>query len=264
MERMLVLKFLKKELIGKNSAITNPVNVVFEGNSATGTWVAEWIDDGFAQGNPEYVYKASLVNAPSTFIKNNEELTVLPSGSSELICIGINSCSDYLTESECELDSTSLGCGVAYGEVQVNNPLITCGEGGISCECSWISGQCGASYTSVVNISVIGTCFYDETTEDNCDDGFLSYSWESAWVWGHDGFSDWNDGPSESVESDYESIEGLFYYDPYEESNNCQDGSTLVECTASIQVGFFGGWNFIIVIIILVCFYFLREIKKNN
>jgi len=47
----------ENELIGRNPAITNPVNVVFNGASATGTWIAEWIDDGLLQGHPEYVSK---------------------------------------------------------------------------------------------------------------------------------------------------------------------------------------------------------------
>ena len=254
----------EKEFIGRNPATTNPANVVFDGNSATGTWIAEWIDDGVWQENPEYVFKASLVNFPTMEIDDSGELTVLPNGSSEIICVGINSCSDYLTEMECETDGTSLGCGVAYGSVQANNPLITCGEGGVTCGCEWVSNKCGPYYTSVIGSAFIGTCFYDETTDDNCDDGFLSYSWIGTWTWGEsNGWVDWNDGPSGDV-GDYILDGGKYYYDPDKKFDNCEDGSTLVECPASIQVGFFGVWNFIIAIIILVGIYYLREIKHKK
>ena len=246
----------EKELIGRNPAQTNPANAVFNGNSATGTWIAEWIDDGFGQGNPEYVFKASLVSDSNIFIDDSEELTVLPDNLIIDECDNITSCSNYMTSEECVSDL----CEVAEGSVEANNPLITCGEGGVSCECVWVSNNCEPSYTSFAGDYIVGICSYDESTTDDCEDGFLSYFWTASWAWGHDGWVDWNDGPSGDV-NDYVLDNGKYYYDPYGQFEGCQNGSTIVECPASIQVGFFGVWNFIIAVIILVGVYFVMESK---
>jgi len=251
----------ENELIGRNPAITNPVNVVFNGASATGTWIAEYIDDGIGQGNPEYVFKASLVDTPSIVIDDSGELEVLLRIPNP--CIGIDRCSDYSVENECTDDD----CSVAYGDVQEKYPLVTCGEGGVICGCEWVSDNCRSYFTG--NDSFIGTCSYIESTDDDCDDGFFSYDWIATWTWGEG--NGWDsllealtNGPYGSVEADYVSDEGRYYYDPFREYNDCQNGNTLVECPVSIQVGFFGVWNFIIAIIILVGFYFLREMKYKK
>ncbi|MCK4553229.1 hypothetical protein KAT80_03425, partial [Candidatus Pacearchaeota archaeon] len=355
----------ENELVGRNPAQTNPVNVVFNGNTATGTWTAEWIDDGFAQGNPEYVFKASLASDSNIFIDNSGELTVLPdggfggycgdgvintgetcdgtewgpitgcsnfdeftggslscvnckfdtsactggtagscgdgvintgetcdgtewgpitgcsnfdeftggslscvnckfdtsqcTGGFGIYCLNITSCSNYLTSGECSADA----CDVAEASVEANNPLITCGEAGVSCECAWVSNICEPSYTSVAGGYIIGTCSYDESTDDDCEDGFLSYNWIATWTWGHDGWVDWNNGPSSDV-NDYELDAGKYYYDPDSKFDDCQDGSTLVECPASIQVGFFGVWNFIIAVIILGVIYWMWNLRKKK
>ena len=247
------------------SAREKPDNVFFNGNSATGTWIAEWIDDGIGQRDPEYYFKANVVGESETKISStnsNLELKVSKKDDWIVPCDNIEVCSDYLTESECESDDTASGCGVAYGNVQASHPYINCGVG-YSCSCIW-EGVCKSSFQSLDEDGFVGICLDEMSTDDDCDDGFLSYSWTSIWEWGeNNGWTDWNNGPSESVESDYESIDGLFYYDPYGAYDNCQSGSTLTECSAGIQVGFFGSWNFVIAIIILVGFYFFKETNKK-
>ena len=340
-------EIFEKELVGRDAIINNPSNVDFSGTTATGTWVAEWVDDGFGQGNPEYVFKASLVSDSSISIDDSGELTVsqIPPGDSDadidgdgtpniddsdidgdgipnsddpdadgdgimdppydsidpdgdidedgipniddsdmdgdginngddpdadgdgvidgvvefdLSCLSIISCSNYETLSECVTDS----CDVAEGSVNANNPFITCEEGVVECECVWVSESCEPSYTSVADGYIIGTCYYDESTDDDCEDGFLSYSWTKNWIWGeNNGWVDYNDGPSSDI-NDYELDGGIYYYDPDKKFDGCEDGSTLVECPASIGVGFFGVWNFIIAVIILISFYFWREINN--
>jgi len=250
----------ENELIGRYPAQTNPVNAVFNGNSVTGTWIAEYTDDGFAQGEPEYVFKASLVSALYVEIDDSGELTILPDSGGGLECNNITSCSNYLTEGECDTDS----CSVAEGSVEENNPLVSCGEEGVSCECVWVSDSCESSYTNVAGDYIVGTCSYDESTDDDCEDGFLSYSWTSSWIWGHDGWVNWtNSSISGSVIGDYELDNLIYYYDPYGKFNGCQDGSTIVECPVKIQVGFFGFWNFIIAVIILVGIYSFFERNKK-
>ena len=249
----------EKELIGRDSASVNPNNSVFNGSSAVGTWVAEWIDDGFGQGNPEYVFKASLVLNPNVSIDNSSELVVLQEGDISIDeCANMTSCSNYLTSGECVSDS----CDIADGSVEANNPFVDCDLESTSCECAWSTDLCEPSYTEVVGDYIIGTCSYGESTSDDCEDGFLSYSWTKSWLWGHDGWVNWSEGPSESV-GDYKLDSSLYYYDPDGKYDGCSDGSTKVECPASVQVGFFGFWNFIIAMVFLFGIYFMMERKKK-
>ena len=248
----------EKELVGRDSASVNPSNSIFVGNSTNVSWVAEWIDDGFGQGNPEYVFKASLVSDSSVNVDNSSELVVLLE---EIVideCANMTSCSNYLTSGECSTDA----CDIADGSVEANNPLVDCSADGTSCECAWSGSICEPSYTEVIGDYIIGTCSYDESTDDDCADGFLSYSWTKNWLWGHDGWADWNDGPSVDV-GDYKLDSSLYYYDPNGKFDGCSDGSTKVECPASVQVGFFGFFQIVVVMIFLVGIYIIRGNKKD-
>jgi len=262
---MVQFEVFEKELVGRDPAQTNPVNVVFSESSATGIWIAEWIDDGALQGNPEYVFKASLVNTPSMVIDDSGELIVVPSGGVVDDCINIKSCSDYLVEEECINDDSSVGCGVAAGNVEANHPFVICGEG-YDCACIWDAEdeECRPSYTSSPK-GYSGICADDEYTEDDCDDGFLMYNWTSDWTWGHEGWS--SDTECKNVQETSGCVEGedgRWYYDPDGSYDGCQPGGTVVECPAHIQVGFFNVWNFIIAIVILVAIYFLMERKRKK
>ncbi len=90
----------------------------------------------------------------------------------------------------------------------------------------------------------------------------MSYSWTSSWVWGHTGWANWTDGPSSDI-VDYVLDNGKYYYDPNGKFNDCEDGNTEIECSTSIQVGFFGFYNIIAVIIILIGIYYRIEVKKK-
>src|SRR3989344_5581432 len=57
-------KDFASDLLGGDDPINaNPLNVVFNGASASGTWVSEWQDDGLAgtAGDPEYYFTATVV-----------------------------------------------------------------------------------------------------------------------------------------------------------------------------------------------------------
>ena len=130
--------------------------------------------------------------------------------------------------------------------------------------CAWVSERCEPAYTNIVGGYLIGTCSYSETTDDDCEDGILSYSWSASWTWGEgNGWVDWNDGPSADV-NDYKLDGGKYYYNPNGKFDGCVDGSTIVECLASVQVGFFGVWNFIVAIFILVGVYSFFEFNKKE
>ena len=253
--KAVMFEVFENELIGRDAVLSNPANVNFSGSSATGSWIAEWIDDGFAQGNLEYVFKASLVSASYVEIDDSGELKVLP-GDGSIDCSNVTSCSNYLTFGGCVSDS----CDVVEGSVESNNPLVDCSAGDVRCECSWVSDSCEPAYTSIAGGYIVGTCSYKESTSDDCEDSFLSYSWTKTWTWGHEGWVDWNDGPSVSVE-DYELDSGKYYYDPDEKFDDCVDGNTLVECPASIQLGFFNSWNLIVAVIVLIGVYYFRNKK---
>ena len=153
-----------------------------------------------------------------------------------LNCNEVVTCLDYTDQSLCENDNAL--CQVASDsipeDVDCNDPLI-------ECFCSWnVSGNvCNPSFTvSEMEIEVeieIGTCTYTSETGDNCDDGFLSYSWTADW-----------DGTPESR--------------PLE----CVDGSRTIECPAQIQLGFFGIYNFIVTALIIAVIYILLILRGRK
>ncbi len=59
------------DLIGDDPVITNPINAVFSGNTATGSWTAEWQDDALT--DPEYYFIATLaLNLTETITSTNQ------------------------------------------------------------------------------------------------------------------------------------------------------------------------------------------------
>ncbi len=129
------------DLVGDDPVTTNPVNVVFSGNSATGTWIAEWQDDdGVIESNPpEYFFIARFGESEqiisSTSLEDELTVTQIP----QAYCSNITICSDYFDDNNCENDI----CGVANNSV-IN---VTCGQG-YYCYCAWIGGVCSASWTA--------------------------------------------------------------------------------------------------------------------
>ena len=59
-----------------NAAIQNPPSTFFSGGSAGSTWTAEWVDDGFGQGDPEYFFIATV---GSQNLQSSNQLSVSPS-----------------------------------------------------------------------------------------------------------------------------------------------------------------------------------------
>jgi hypothetical protein len=119
--------------------ITNPANVVFNGNSVSGTWVAEWQED--FSGDPEYFFIAKVVGEDEAITSSTQlenELTVSKKIYSN--CTDIFLCGNYDTEEECNNDN----CDVAD---EMNIPNIDCDDPNVICECSWTSGMCAFSWT---------------------------------------------------------------------------------------------------------------------
>lgn len=146
-------------------------------------------------------------------------------------CQNIVLCSDYSSSASCGNDN----CQIAINNIPNN---VDCSDPAINCYCSW-NTQCDSEFklTNTGTNTTIGTCTYVENTADDCSDGFLSYSWISAWTGAQ------KDKPAE-----------------------CVDGSRVVECPALIQLPFFGIWNLIASILLIVVIYFIifkrKELRK--
>ncbi len=83
------------DVIGDDPVQINPFNVLFNGDSASGTWTAEWQSDGLFDlgGNPEYYFIASLCASSTCASYVNEEIR---SGTedSELLRVSGGACTD--------------------------------------------------------------------------------------------------------------------------------------------------------------------------
>ncbi len=125
-------------------------------------------------------------------------------------------------------------------------------------------GGSGGGYDNEVEYPTIGMCSYQENTLDNCDDGFLEYSWVATWTWGgNNGYSDYLLGPSED-EEDYVYSSGKWYYDPERVSERCRDGSNVIQCPAEIKLPFFGAYQFAITIFLTMIIYMFIMHKQKR
>ena len=137
---------------GDDPVNIEPSNVVFNGNSATGSWTAEFQDDGIGGGDPEYHFIVTLVSDPGETIDSgtaSDELLVVSEepGDPGEECDNINVCNDYGDEPSCTLDD----CEVADNSVPNE---IDCTE--VNCFCYWDAGttpQCNAGWDGTS-----GTC----------------------------------------------------------------------------------------------------------
>lgn len=126
-------------------ATVTPLNVSFNGATATGTWLAEWMDDGVFGGDPEYYFNATLERNPPLRIASSNELAV--SQYDEDICAQISTCEDYTDEEYCESDASL--CDVAKDNSIPG--LVECGTEGTVCKCTWDTdtSSCGFTWTEV-------------------------------------------------------------------------------------------------------------------
>jgi len=98
----------EKDILSSDDIVrANPSNVVFNGDSASGSWTIELQGDGFAGGNPEYYFTASVVGT-------NEKISS-GTGTSELLSVaqtpsyvcGDRICSGIETNLSCPADCLS-------------------------------------------------------------------------------------------------------------------------------------------------------------
>ncbi|MBU4116145.1 MAG: hypothetical protein KKG94_00170 [Nanoarchaeota archaeon] len=108
-------------------------------------------------------------------------------------------------------------------------------------------------------VSVIGSCIFNENTDDTCDDGFLTYSWLASFNWNF-----LNNFATNPDEDDYIFDDGGWHYDPERVSDKCADGSNTIPCPAQIQLPFFTLQSFLASLIILAAIYFAWNLKNKK
>ncbi len=193
-------------------------------------------------------------------------------------CIGVSLCMNYQTQEECEIDA----CSVADISVRGNGfPDLVCGQKTLNndlcevwsdCECTWDQNSCIPHKIDYIepncplgvegNISLIGSCFFSEITDDDCDDGFLTYSWSGIWSWDINNIFSSNISGDGYVEDPIGS--GAWHYDPDRTFQNCVGGSNSLVCPAQIQLPFFGVYGLIITIILIILIYVTLNFKKKK
>ena len=156
-------------------------------------------------------------------------------------CDEISRCFDY-AEEQCEPNQ----CGVAEASVADKDDSITCGDG-YDCECFWYGAAegCGPIWDGLDSGGeTMGTCTYNEDlSQDNCDDGWLTYSWTALWT----------------PNSGYSGGEDLS-----EKAAKCKEGDNSVICPAQIELPFFGTWGILVTIGLIILIYVALNLKSHK
>jgi hypothetical protein len=120
---------------GDDPVTTNPLNVVFSG-SATGSWTAEYQDDGLFGGDPEYYFIASVVGDIEQIETGKGDAELLHVSESINTVCGDGVCNGTETSVTCPADCPTSVCGdgVCNGtETSVtcpaDCPTSVCGDG---------------------------------------------------------------------------------------------------------------------------------------
>ncbi len=264
------------------SGITNPVegatlsinikekDIVFDDNITTITATIQ--SDGTAVGTFTTSYQTFLDAATDDADKNYEfyfiigydtqsksfknddilEVFVEDTVTCELFRTDGKVCSDYEDSGQCTQDI----CSVANRSQVVET--INCSTPGVECTCVWAEGVCGPS----VNTLGVGSCnFLEDKSGDNCNDGFLSYTWNATMFWdvtnvGHAT----NPGTGDHVLWS----DGKWYYDPTNSSSNCKIGQNTIACPAQVQLSGFTWVNLVIALVIVAIIYYIFVIDKKK
>ena len=169
------------------------------------------------------------------------------------VCFNVQTCGSYLDQTTCEIDE----CNVS----EKSSPDLGENE---TASCIWIdaSDKCDVEESSYYGDVKIGSCVYDEdTSTDNCDDGFLSYSWDAYFDWGENSYT--TEALCEAaVDDECKEIEGFWHYDPADYRSSCQAGSQTIPCPAQIQLNFFTWKNFFAAALLILIVYII--LKNSN
>ncbi len=164
-----------------------------------------------------------------------------------------NQCEGYDCNNDDVLDVGKEACdGTQFSENKETLTEFKCIDfdeftgGDLLCDsdCEIDTSQCIAP---ILPDSEIGTCIYTQFTDDNCDDGFLTFSWTAEWIW--------------DIGCDDECQE--------EEDNQalaaqCEDGQETRECPAQIPLPFFNIYSFIVTLTIITLVYVILILRKEK
>ena len=216
----------------------NPVSVAFSGNTATGSWAAEWQGDGLLGDDPEYYFLASVSGAGNSPLSSGTlDNQLLHVNQSTVIfqCSDIATCGNYVNQNDCNNDE--ILCNVADNSVPSG---VDCNDPNIVCVCAWnvTTNDCDANVNGPA-----GKCVYTQQTTDDCSDGFLTFSWTANWTW----FS------GKTLADDPEGL-----------SLQCVSGSRRAECPAQIALPFFSFYNLIVAVIVIGLVYWVLVMRKSG
>jgi hypothetical protein len=113
----------------------------------------------------------------------------------------------------------------------------------------------------------LGKCSIQETTEDNCEDGFLTYSWKSLWNWADNAYPVKERIPGYNTDNTLSFITDPenppTYHFPTDKYAKCTDKTQTIPCPAQIQLPFFNWINFVIALVVIALIYLLFFYKKK-
>ena len=110
--------------------------------------------------------------------------------------------------------------------------------------CAFVDPDCESSGGSGKGIFSVGTCMYTETSQDTCeDDGMLTRALSALWTW---------------------DPENILHIDPLRKQDSCVYIEDTFSCPASVEVSFFGFYQFIIAIGIVGLIYLIYILRKKN
>jgi hypothetical protein len=257
---------------------------VLNGGDVRGEWSITQEDLDKARGSAlegelnKFYFKIKDKNNEEHY-SNDLELNILE----ELYCEShMGLCANYSSKDTCEKDI----CSIGVKSVIANYPNAKCGVNNSAynnetkcyeyqdCRCIWNNDtdKCGPAYDSIVqsceedpavSYLTIGKCSYSETFEDNCDDGFLTYSYIGNWVWDSK-----NNIYTDPKDNDYTKDDvGTWHYNPLDElgersAEKCYSSSNTISCPAYAQLPFFGIIPFMTTIALIIAIYYFNHKKK--
>ncbi len=201
-----------------------------------------------------------------------------------------NGCARYSSEEECNADIYQEWENIV-GEGQREDGLL-CADGSntkeingtsyhLDCYCEWRESSCENVFSLIEDQNVVddwpgsngglkpklGSCSINkDTSGDDCSDGFLEYSWTGTYIWPDENSFD-SKGECEiaagAEKCIYDSNEGVWRYDPTGESLECSSGSNIVICPAKVQLSFFGFWNIVAGLALLLIIYTYFSFEKK-
>jgi hypothetical protein len=198
-------------------------------------------------------------------------------------------CGKYLTPEECgndtddewetivpdaPLPNCKIGTNIAYDDDGYSYHL--------DCECFWnasLETECVGTSELIcddcdfnrrhegTSKPKLGKCVVIKAGDDDCEDGFLEYSWGANYTWDSDNeYDTQQDCKDETGTEDLKDCllhSGKYRYDPINISGQCNPGSNIIICPAQIQLPFFGFMNVLVVIAILIFIYSYLIIRKK-